>query len=157
MTTQEASAIAQDYIAHQNQENPVYPGYAYALVAPKEYFDCWYFDFHIVSLLEVPEDEQEMFAGAPGLTVSKTDKSVSIIGWQKFHQLAQREKLFQEASGIANELLSSNLTLQALRKHFAMPLAELALFKRRLEAPDLANQQKKSLLVAQFMRETEPF
>lgn len=153
MTKNEALAIAKAHIARQNQEQPFDPDYEYSIAAPEEYFDCWYFSYRIINRRGLAESEWELFAGAPGFTVSKADKSATTIGWQMFQQLKQREKLFQKASVIAHESFRSELTLQVLRKHFKMPLAELLLLKRSLNAPDLAEDQKKLLLVSQFLLE----
>ncbi|MCA8830413.1 hypothetical protein [Hymenobacter pini] len=155
MNQQDATAVAQDYITLQNQDTPFHPEYEYEVAAPDEYFDCWYFDYRIVSRLGVPENEQELFAGAPGFTVSKANGSITVISWDVQRKLPQREALFQKFSILADTLTSSKLDVRMLRKHFTTPLAELAQFKHSLDAPSLTQLQKKELLISQLMQEAE--
>lgn len=155
MTCREASATAQAYIIRQNQENPFHPDYEYTVGAPEEYFDCWYFGYRVVNLRGVPEAEQDIFVGAPGFTVSKADNTITVVAHHQRRELAQRENAFHQATLVAEELLSKELSLQALRKYFKLPLPALVALKRSLKETGLTYPHKKSLLVSQLMREAE--
>ena len=47
----------------------------------------WYFDCIIRCRKEIPQEEREQFAGAPGFIVNREDGSVVTQSWQQYREL----------------------------------------------------------------------
>jgi hypothetical protein len=75
--------IAQQYLdAHPLD----HPDYVWTLSEGRECKSGWYFPFQFKCIKNIPEEEWERFAGAPGFIVSKNNKEVRPVGWAEFQK-----------------------------------------------------------------------
>jgi len=83
MNREKAIQIAKKFL----QKNPLsHKDYRWVLSEPKEIEEGWYFDYKHECILNIPKDEWELFAGAPGFKVLSEDGSVVDIGWDEWQR-----------------------------------------------------------------------
>ena len=71
-----AITIADEHIA--TQRAPM-DGYRMVRYAPRDINAGWYFDYGIECELDIPESEREMFAGASGFIVHRSDGDIEVL------------------------------------------------------------------------------
>ena len=70
------------------RENPVaHKDYRWVLSEPTQIQGGWYFDYKHECVANIPEDQWELFAGAPGFKILSEDGSVVDVGWDEWHRL----------------------------------------------------------------------
>lgn len=72
----QAEKITDEHIASSDS---IAPGYRLSRGDSVVVDPGWYFDYKIVCDLDIPEAEQEHFAGAPGFVVNKQSGAVSAV------------------------------------------------------------------------------
>jgi len=82
--------IAMRFVEELNRKKPIDPDYEYSFDRiPKEFLNCWYFDFRVVCKKEVQDIEIESFGGAPGFIIMKNDKKIKTISFNEKLALEQ--------------------------------------------------------------------
>lgn len=154
MNQQEVIVIAKAHVIRRNQESPFHPDCEYAAAdEPEDFFDCWYFDYHIIKRKAIPWSKLPTLGAAPGFVIAKADKAVEAISIHELGRLKRRNRVLQQTNFMAENI--DKISLQELRKHFTLPLPELVAFKRTLLESGLSYDQRKSLLISQVMQEAE--
>ena len=78
----------------ENERFPLSPDYYYGLdEQPTDFIDRWYFDYIIHCKQKNPLKEQEVWAGAPGFTIHKSTKELTVISIHTLHYLRDTKTL----------------------------------------------------------------
>ena len=81
----EILVIAQNYVDANYQDH--LDGFKFTISEPKEFDDCFYFDFIIVPIDILQNKELPMIGGAPGIKIDKLTKSVCVISHSELAKL----------------------------------------------------------------------
>ncbi|GAA4023392.1 hypothetical protein GCM10022409_04050 [Hymenobacter glaciei] len=152
VTLTDALALAQTHLIEMNEVAPIHPNYQYGTSKPTEYAHCWYFDYSIQPRLDFLPCKREMFAGAPGFTVSKQTAELHTISWYEMQKLAKQSAIWLHCELTAKALLGTNLSLTVLRSHFPVDLPELVAFKKDLEKLGTDKLARKEVLKAKLLQ-----
>jgi hypothetical protein len=79
MNAEQAKAIAREYLAQHPIEHD---DYEWVVVEPRRVADGWYFKFKCRCHRDLPEDQWEVFGGAPGF-IAGWEGTVRVVGWDE--------------------------------------------------------------------------
>lgn len=142
----EILSIAKSFINRLNEEEHFNKDFKYGLDNfPKEYFECWYFDFKIISLRKV--NNITKIGGAPGFIISKENREARIIAWWEKCQLEESELRLTELNKVLNQIESENWNLKSIQQLTGMKLNKVFKFKKQFQLFDLSTTSNKLFLL----------
>lgn len=145
MTKEQATAIARQFVAANNQTAPLPVPYYWVVREPIEYEEGWYFDYGFDHRQGRLAEEPLLMGGAPGFLVSKNTGLVTTLSWGELAELPEQERRRRQATQQAAQqmeaLLAGELSLARLRQQLKMSLPELQAFKAQLSAASVVQQQ----------------
>jgi hypothetical protein len=134
--------IAESFVLKLNKEEPFNSEYQYSLFKnPKEFFDCWYFDFEIIPIKNLVKNEAKSFGGAPGFIILKKDRKVQIIS---FGQKSEIETQEERKIGLNNrliEIVTKKWNKILIRKLTGIKPIEINEFIENFKPYDFSNEK----------------
>ena len=80
-------------IAHNHLIKNPFPHIDYEWVLKKDYKELkneYYFDYSFQHKKNIPENEWEMFAGAPGFCVNSESGTIRDVSWDEYQRIIKR-------------------------------------------------------------------
>lgn len=90
LNLEEAEIIASEHIKSFGE---ISPGFKLGISKPRIFNNCFYFDYLIVPIDPTQNLENPMFGGAPGITIDKASRVVTVISHSLLHQLESQDSI----------------------------------------------------------------
>jgi len=142
---------AESFVNKLNEEEPLHPDYEYGFDSnPKEFFECWYFDFKIIPKREIPKNKTGGFGGAPGFIIFKKDRKAKIIAFWRKHELEEEQIRRIELNKILSQIEKENWNTALIRKLTGIKPRNILELKKRFNSYDFSKEENRILVIKEI-------
>ncbi len=147
-----AKNIVKNFINQQNKDIPIDPNYYYEVDEnPVDFIDQWYFNLIIRCKIDIPIEEQELWAGAVGYVINKETKKIEFVSFPMYCELERLKELKENLLNYIDNDLKEEVNLKKLKEISSLDIAGLRLFKTKLESINSENISQKHSLILEMI------